>query len=167
MEEVRQRTRAAVHPAWFPLLLFGVLGLASIPFAFVGDGLGTALFWLVAGVGGGVATSRHYRNRAMTVGAGVHGKAYAGIGMAIFVGAWVGGAVSHSAAVPVLVIAAGYLGFAYLEKSRPVAIVAAALALAAIAVAVTDPERGDIVLMVAFGAAFTITGLLLRHRDRE
>ncbi|MDQ6727509.1 MAG: hypothetical protein M3066_15265, partial [Actinomycetota bacterium] len=44
LDEVRQRTRAAVHPAWFPMLLFGSLGLASIPFGFIGDGAGSGLF---------------------------------------------------------------------------------------------------------------------------
>ena len=166
VEEVRQRTRAAVHPAWFPMLLFGALGLASIPFSFVGDGLGTAAFWLVAGPAGGMATSRHYRNQAMSVGAGVRGGAYVGIGAAIFLGAWVGGALTQSATVPMLAIAAGYLGFAYLEKSWPVAVVAAALAVAAVVVALVDPARGDLVLALVFGLAFTGTGLLLRRRDR-
>jgi hypothetical protein len=41
LDQVRHRTRAAVHPAWFPLLVFGLLGLASIPSgpAFTGTGL--------------------------------------------------------------------------------------------------------------------------------
>ena len=166
VEEVRHRTRAAVHSVWFPMLLFGLLGLASIPFAFAGDGAGTALFWLVAGPAGGVVTSRHYRNRALSVGAGMRGAAYVGIGAAIFLGAWTGGAVTHSATVPMLAIAAGYLGFAYLEKSRPVAVVATGLAGAAVVVAVTDPPRADVILALVFGLAFTGTGLLLRRRDR-
>ena len=166
VEEVRKRTRAAVHPVWFPMLLFGLLGLASIPFASIGDGPGTALFWLVAGPAGGIATSRHYRDRAMSVGAGMRGGAYLGIAAAIFLGAWGGGALTHSATVPMLAIAAGYLGFAYLEKSRAVAVVAGALAVAALAVAVTDPPRGDLILALVFGVTFTGTGALLRRRDR-
>jgi hypothetical protein len=166
VEGVRKRTRAAVHPAWFPMLVFGSIGLASIPFASVGDGLGTALFWLVAGPAGGIATSRHYRKRAMSMGAGVRGRPYQAIGAAVFLGAWVGGAVTESAVVPMLAIAAGYLGFAYLEKSRAVAVVAGALAVAALTVAVTDPPRGDLILALVFGLAFAGTGLLLRRRDR-
>ena len=167
VDDVRRRTRAAVHPVWFPMLLFGLLGLASIPFALAGDGLGTALFWLVAGPAGGMATSRHYRNRALSVGAGMRGRAHGAIGAAIFFGAWAGGALTHSATAPMLAIAAGYLGFAYLEKSWPVAAVAAALAGAAAVVALTDPARGDIILALVFGLAFTGTGLLLRRRDRD
>lgn len=166
IEDVRHRTRAAVHPVWYPMLLFGLFGLASIPFAFAGDGLGSALFWLVAGPAGGVATSRHYRNRAMSVGAGVRGAAHVAIGAAIFLAAWTGGALTHTATVPMLAIAAGYLGFACLEKSWPVAVVAAGLAGAAVVVAVTDPPRADVILALVFGLTFTGTGLLLRRRDR-
>jgi len=166
VEEARQRTRAAVHPVWFPMLLFGVIGLLSTPFHFVADGAGVALFWVVAGPLGGAATARHYRNRALSVGAGMRGGTYMAIGAAVFVGAWVGGALSESAAEPLLAVAAGYLGFAWLDKSWPVAAVAAALALGSAAVAVADPAHGDVVLTLGFGAAFTVTGLLLRRGDR-
>lgn len=165
LDEVRQRTRAAVHPAWFPMLLFGCLGLAAIPFGFIGDGAGTGLFWLVAGPSGGYATSRYYRNRAVSLGAGVRGRAYTALGVAIFVGAWVSGFVTGSAAGPMLAVAIGYLGFARLERSLPVAVVAVILGVAAVAVAVIDPAHGDVVLALVFGLAFTATGLLLRRRD--
>jgi len=165
LDEVRQRTRAAVHPAWFPMLLFGTLGLASIPFGLLLDGAGVGLFWLVAGPAGGFATSRHYRRQAMMVGAGVRGRAHATLGVALFVAAWVGGAVTNSAAVPMFAIAVAYLGFARLERSRPIALVAAALGVAAIAVGVTDPPGGGLLLTAAFGLSFTATGLLLRRHD--
>jgi hypothetical protein len=165
LERVRRHTRAAVHPAWFPLVVFGMIGLASIPFSRIGNGAGSALFWLVAGPAGGVATSRYYTKRAMTVGAGVGGRAYCALGVALFVGAWVAGAVTESAAGPMLVVAVGYLGFARLERSWPTAVVAAFLGVAAVVVAVTDPEHGGIILALAFGLAFTITGLVLRRRD--
>ena len=55
LERVRRHTRAAVHPAWFPLVVFGLLGLASVPFSRIGEGAGTALFWMVAGPAGGPA----------------------------------------------------------------------------------------------------------------
>lgn len=166
IDEVRQRTRAAVHPVWFPMLLFGVLGLLSIPFLFVGDGAGAGLFWLVAGPAGGVATARHYRSRALSVGAGMRGGAYAAVGAAIFVAAWVAGALTHSSAAPMLAVAAGYLAFAWLDRSWPVAGIAGALAVASVAAAITDPAHGDVLRAAVFGTAFTVTGLLLRRGDR-
>lgn len=165
IDEVRQRTRAAVHPAWFPLLLFGSLGLMSIPFSFIGNGAGSGVFWLVAGPSGGYATARYYRNRAISLGAGVRGRAYTALGVAIFVVAWVSGLVTESAVGPMLAVAIGYLGFARLERSRAVAAVAVVLGVASVIVAVVDPAHGDVVLALVFGLAFTATGLLLRRRD--
>jgi len=166
LDEVRRRTRVAVHPAWFPMLLFGALGLASVPFGFIGDGAGSGLFWLVASPAGGYATSRYYRNRASSVGAGVRGRAYTALGITIFVAAWGSGVVTGSAAGPMLAVAVGYLAFARLERSWPVAAVSVVLGVAAVLVAVIDPAHGDVVLALVFGLAFTATGLLLRRRDR-
>lgn len=165
VEEVRQRTRAAVHPAWFPMLLFGLLGLAAVPFGLLFDGAGVGLFWFVAGPAGGFATSRYYRNRAVSLGVGVRGGAYIALGLALFVAAWVTGAVTQSAAAPMVAIAVAYLGFARLERSWPVAAASFALGVAAVVVAVTGPTYGDLVLSLAFGLSFTATGLLLRRRD--
>lgn len=68
-------------------------------------------------------------------------------------------------AVRMLVVAIGYLGFAWLDRSWPTGVVAALLGVAAAIVAVTQPEHGDIILALAFGLAFTATGLVLRRRD--
>lgn len=163
--EVRRRTRAAVHPAWFPLLVFGLLGLLSIPVTLVAGGSANAVFWLLAGPAGGYATSHYYRDRAISLGAGVRGRAYLPLGIFIFLGAWGGGALTHSAAVPMAAIALGYLAFARLERSWAVAGVALVLGAAALAVAITEPRRGDLLLSLVFGLSFTVTGLLLRHRD--
>lgn len=148
------------------MLLFGALGLASVPFGFIGDGAGSGLFWLVASPAGGYATSRYYRNRASSVGAGVRGRAYTALGITIFVAAWGSGVVTESAAGPMLAVAVGYLAFARLERSWPVAAVSVVLGVAAVLVAVIDPAHGDVVLALVFGLAFTATGLLLRRRDR-
>lgn len=165
VDELRMRTRAAVHSAWFPMLLFGLIGLASIPFGFIADGLGTAFFWLVAGPAGGYATSRHYRDRAISLGVGVRGGVYVVWGVILFFAAFLGGAITHSAAAPILAIAIGYLGFARLERNWAVAAVAIVLGVAAVVVAITDPAHGDVVLTLMFGLSFTVTGLLLRRRD--
>lgn len=165
LERVRRHTRAAVHPAWFPLVVFGLIGLASIPFLRIGDGVGIALFWLVCGPAGGIATSRYYTKRAVTLGAGVRGRAYCALGVALFIAAWVAGSVTESAAAPMLAVAIGYLGFAWLERSWPTGVVALLLGVAAVVVAVADPENGDIILALAFGLSFTATGLVLRRRD--
>ncbi len=166
---MRQRTRAAVHPAWFPLLLFGALGLLSAPFCAIGHGLGVGLFWLVAGPAGGVATSLYYRRRALSLGAGVNGGPYWAVAVGILVAAWLTGASGSErveTAGPMLAVAVGYLAFAYLERSRPVAVVAGVLAVVAVVVGVTDVAHGCLVLSLTFGLAFSATGLALRRHDR-
>lgn len=165
LERVRHHTRAAVHSAWFPLVVFGLLGLASTPFSRLGDGAGIGLFWLVAGPAGGFATAHYYRRRAIVLGAGVRGRAYIALGVTLFVTAWLAGFVTESAWGPMLVVALGYLGFARLDRSWPTAVVAGLLGVAAVVVALTDPAHGDIVLSLVFGLAFTATGLVLRRRD--
>jgi len=165
VDQVRRRTRDAVHPGWFPMLLFGILGLVSIPFTRIGEGAGIGLFWLVAGPVGGFATARHYRNRALSLGVGMRGRAYMAVGVVLFVTAWVAGLLTESAAGPMIAVALGYIGFARLDRNWPIAVVASALGVAAVLVAVVDPAHGDVILALAFGLAFTLTGLLLRRRD--
>jgi hypothetical protein len=165
LERVRRHTRAVVHPAWFPLLVFGLLGLASIPFGFIGDGAGVGLFWLVAGPSGGYATARYYTRRAFAHGAGVRGRAYTVLGITLFVAAWVAGFVTESAAGPMLVVAIGYIAFARLDRSWPTAVVATVLGVSAVVVAVADVGLADVILALVFGLGFTATGLILRRRD--
>ncbi len=120
---------------------------------------------MVAGPSGGFATRRYYRDRAITLGAGVSGRAYAVVGVTLFVSAWVAGAVTQSAAGPMLVVAVGYLAFARLDRSWPVAAVATVLGVAAVVVIATDPAHADVILALVFGLGFTGTGLMLRRRD--
>ena len=168
VDAVRQRTRAVVHPAWFPMLLFGVFGLASAPFCAIGHGRGQALFWLVAGPVGGILTSRHHQRQAMATGAGMRGGPYWAVAAGIFVAAWLAGSADSSrirSAGPMLAVALGYLVFARLERSWPVAVCSAFLGAVAVAVAVADVRHTCVVLSVTFGSLFVATGLLLRRAD--
>lgn len=38
LDEIRRRARQDAHPFWFPLVLFGALGLVATPFCGVDDG---------------------------------------------------------------------------------------------------------------------------------
>jgi hypothetical protein len=169
VDEVRRQTKADIHPTWFPLFVFGVLGLAASPAAVVGGGPALGLFWLVAGPVGAYATARYYRDRVRSKGVGMRCQAYrpyVTLGVILFVTAWVAGALTRAAVAPMLAIAAGYLGFARFERSWPCAAVASTLALAAVAVGLTHPSNSDGILTLAFGLSFTITGLVLQGHDR-
>lgn len=168
VEDVRRQTRAAVHPAWFPMVLFGVLGVLAA--AFCGDGgVGVGLFWLVAGPIGGVLTSLHYQRRAVTTGAGMRGGPYWAVAAGIFVGAWLAGASDSSrveTAGPMVAVALGYLVFARLERSWPVAVSSGVLAAVAVAVAIADVGHSCLVLSLTFGTLFAATGLFMRLHER-
>ena len=169
VDEARRRTRAAVHPAWFPMVLFGMFGLASTPFCAIGHGTGQGLFWLVAGPVGGVLTARHYRRRTMETGAGVRGGPYWAVAAGIFVGAWLAGASGSpriQTAGPMVAVALGYLVFARLERSVPIAVCSAALAAVAVAVGIADVRQSCVILSLTFGSVFATTGLVLWRHGR-
>jgi hypothetical protein len=66
--------------------------------------------------------------------------------------------------LPYLVVAVGFLVFAWLER-HPVVAAAAGLAVA-VAVVATGPAHGCAILSATFGLAFASTGLALRGRER-
>ena len=169
VDEVRRRTRAAVHPAWFPMLLFGVFGLASAPFCAIGHGTGQGLFWVIAGPVGGILTARHYHRRALATGAGVRGGPYWAVAAGIFAGAWLAGASDSpgvETAGPMVAVALGYLVFARLERSVPVAVCSGVLAAIVIVAAVADVSHSCVVLALSFGTVFAGTGLFMRRHER-
>lgn len=87
IDRLRRRARRQSHPFWFPLVLFGVLGVVATPFCGIGAGHGHGAFWMVAGPVGGAITAFYYRRREMTLGAGVNGLPYVLVAMSIMAGA--------------------------------------------------------------------------------
>jgi hypothetical protein len=106
------------------------------------------------GAAGGIATGAYAYRRSLRVG----------------VAASLTGALSTGSArttAPYLVVAVGFLVFAWLER-HPVAAVTAEVGLvAAVAVVATGPVHGCAVLSATFGLAFATTGLALRGRERR
>jgi len=170
LEEIRRRARRETHPFWFPLVLFGVLGLIAMPFCGVADGRGIAIFWAFAGPIGGAVTAFYYRRNELTLGAGVNGLPYVLIALFIMAGAFLTGSLGSGtvrSAGPMAVVAVGYLGFARLERSWSVAFVAAGMLLVTLVIAVAQVEHACEVLSATFGGAFAATGLSLRQADRR
>lgn len=170
LEQIRRKARRDAHPFWFPLVLFGVLGLIATPFCVVGKGTGIAVFWGVAGPVGGAVTAFYYRKREMTLGAGVNGLPYVLIALSILAGTFLLGSLGSgtvASAGPMAVVAVGYLGFARLERSWNVAFVAAGMLLVTLVVTVAQVEHACAVLSATFGGAFAATGLSLRQAERR
>lgn len=169
VDTVRRRTLSERRSTWFPLVLFGVLALGAAVACEVGDDRAVALYWAVAGPAGGIATGAYAYRRSLRVGVAASPLPYLVTAAAILVGASLTGALSTGSArttAPYLVVALGFLVFAWLDR-HPVAAVAAVVALvAAVAVVATGPVHGCAILSATLGLAFASTGLALRGRER-
>jgi hypothetical protein len=168
VDALRRRTLSQRRSIWFPLVLFGVLSLgAAVACEAAGDHA-VALYWALAGPAGGIATGAYAYRRSLRVGVAASPLPYLATAVAIVVGASLAGALSTGSAratAPYLVVALGFLVFAWLDR-HPVAAFAALVGLiAAVAVVATDPEHGCAILSATFGLAFAATGLALRRAE--
>lgn len=173
---IRDRTRASMQALWFPLVLFGLLSLASAGVSWRSGGEALGIFWLIAAPVGIVATSIYYRRSEHRIGLetpvlpAVVGVAVIIIGC--FGTGFLGGALDAprlSAAGPPLAISAGYLIFAWVNRRAWLA--ATAFALAALDVALVaagaSADTMATVLSAAYGTAFLVIGLVELVRRRS
>jgi ABC-type polysaccharide/polyol phosphate export permease len=176
VERVRRRSRARASTMWFPLLFFGVASLASagVVVTYGGDALGP--YWMVVGPSVGVATAIHALRRGRRVGVETRWVPYVAVGVMVLAGTaalGAGGAMTGrpmlSAVGPSLVVCAGYLLYAWLERSRLLG--GLALALAALAVlmplAGVRAEPTAAILAAVYGAVFLAAGVALVDRERQ
>ena len=173
IDRMRHRARARASVMWFPLVLFGMLSVASafVSARYGGQALGP--YWMVAGPAGGVATAVAAYRRGRRVGVSVPGVPYLAVAVFILVGAsaagWAGDALGEhalSAVGPPIVVSIGYLLFARLERSRPLTWTAVGLAALAVGLLATgiEPEPMAVILALVYGATFIATGLFLWGR---
>src|SRR6202521_6462477 len=101
-EGARERTRLVLSTNWFPMILFGLLALVSVPVAEFWPGTAVAALWLVGAPLGTLATALWYRSRATELGLSANPWPYVITAVAIVVGctatgmAGRGGAVSYA-----------------------------------------------------------------------
>src|ERR1700687_2439984 len=107
-ERARTRTRSVLSANWFPMILFVVLALVSVPVAEFWSWTAVGALWLVGAPLGTLATALWYRSRATEIGLSANPWPYVITAVAIVVGctatgmAGRGGAVSYAG--PLLVI---------------------------------------------------------------
>ncbi len=165
VDRLRSDARHRLDHAWFPLILFGLLTLASAGVVALFGESALGLFWLVAGVGGGIACGWHAQRTEERRGLSRPGLPYVLLAGVLLVSALLLGAFGTGAvqvAGPPLVVAVAYLGFAVLERSVAIAVTAAFLGAATIAIAVIDVAEPTIWLALLFGVAFTTLGVIRR-----
>ena len=175
---VRRRARGDATAMWLPLLLFGTLTLATVVVARPASEFQS--YWLIAGpLGGlviGIFAYRQGRER------GIEGPSLRYVVAAVelmllalatsWITTWLAGGYEATWQLrfgPAIVVAAGYLAFAWLERNVVVAAVAVALLAAIVVMAAIRPPHPwtDAMLTVLYGVALIASGLGLRaHRIR-
>lgn len=161
-EGARARTRSVLSTNWFPMILFGLLALVSVPVAEFWPGTAVAALWLVGAPLGTLATALWYRSRTIEIGVSVNPWPYVVTAVAIIVGCTVtgmagaGGRISYAG--PLFVIGLGYFAFGRLDRSLLGAGFGAAMAIVAIIVFAVKPQHVYALTMLAFGAGSLLLG---------
>lgn len=173
-ERLRHETRATLSAFSFTFLAFGALSLGSAPVAAVAGGGALAIYWALAAPLGILAGERHSRRRERERGLEGWTIPYLATGALIALGCFAaavlaGALASETAAVaaPTLVVAAGILILAWLDRSPPVAVFAAALAALAAALAVGGLGAEVTATTLALATGLGLLGAGAAYRRRE
>jgi hypothetical protein len=169
LESDRRRARGLLASFWFPLILFGAAAMGSAVVIALAPGVASAVYWAVAAPVGSVITALWYRSRHLKVGLGSNPWPYILIAVAIIVGCFAvgllgrGNALSYSG--PMLVIGVGYLGYAWLERSPLVAVVAILQAAAGVLLYVVWVPHGFALATALLGLVWVALGLWFAARE--
>lgn len=162
VEMQRRRARKDLGGYWFPLVLFGSLALVAALSLELGAPGRVLALWIVAAPAGIVATSIHYGRRTHRIGLGAPPLPFILTGLGIAVGAsllgWMGRGTPVGYAGPMLVIGAGYLVFAWLQRSRLAGVFAVALVLAAVCLYLFHPPHGLSLSLAFLGLGSLLVG---------
>lgn len=163
---VRSRTRTHLQSFWFPVTLFGAITLLSAPFTLIGDGVGVAWFWSIAGPLGGALVGFYYHNRERRLGLGSPALPYVLTAVAMMAGAFVLPAFVTGPAQAVVSsysIAIGYVVFGLLDRSKMLAAVGLVIAAVPTVVIVGDIANPGMVAALLTGAIMLASGMIRRR----
>jgi hypothetical protein len=162
VEEQRRRARKGLGGYWFPMVLFGGIALVAALTLELGAPERVLALWIVAAPAGIVATSIYYGRRTHRTGLGAPPLPFILTGLGIAVGASLLGWLGHDSPIgyagPLLVIGAGYLIFAWLERSRLAGAFAVALVVAAVGLYLIHPLHGFSLSMAFLGLGSLLVG---------
>lgn len=162
VEEQRRRARKALGAYWFPLVVFGAFALIVALTLELGASPAILALWFVAGPVGIVATSIYYGRRARRIGLSSPPLPYIVTGVVLGVSAgllgWLGRDGPLGYAGPLLVIGAGYLVFAWLQRSRLAGAFALMLMAAAISLYLLQPPHALSLSLGLFGLGSLLVG---------
>jgi hypothetical protein len=162
VENQRGRARKALGGYWLPLVLYGGLALVAALTLELGAPERILALWIVAAPAGIVATSIYYGRRAHRIGLSSPPVPFILTGLGIAVGAsllgWLGRDSAIGYAGPMLVIGAGYLVFAWLQRSRLAGAFAVALVVAAVCFYLIHPPHGPSLSLAFLGLGSLLVG---------
>jgi hypothetical protein len=162
---VRARTRAALQALWFPSVLFGGLTLASAPIVFVWGGQALGWYWPFAAVIGAVLTSRFFHAREQELGLASRAGPYVVTFALLIVATMALGALGTGqvrVVGPPLAVSVGNLVFAFLARSRWLAVVAITVAVVTLALGALGHPGTEWMIALVYGSAFVTAGLVAR-----
>jgi len=166
VESVRDQTRDLLRVFWFPLVVFGLITLASAVVQWAWAGPAVGLYWAVAGTLGGIAVGQYYRSRELRLGLSRPAWPYILTAVGIFVGAFALPMVTHGdlqEVVSTFAVAAGYLAFAWLERSGWLVGLALFMAAIPLVVLATGVDHPGAITAAVTGVALVATGLVSRR----
>ncbi|MEA2826478.1 MAG: hypothetical protein QOG43_917 [Actinomycetota bacterium] len=166
VESVRSQTRSLLRAFWFPLVVFGAITLASALVQWAWPGAAVGLFWALAGPVGGVTVGRFYQSRQLRLGLSRPARPYILTAIGIFVGAFALPILTHGdlqEVVSTFAVAAGYLAFAWLERTGWLVLLALLMAAIPLVVLAAGVDHPGAVTAAATGAALVATGVLSRR----
>src|SRR6202165_5429599 len=169
--EAGRRTHSILAANSFPMILFGLLALASAPVAEAWSWPAIAVLWLFGAPLASVATGLWYRSRELEHGVAANAWPFIVTAVFIMVGATGlgiagrGGPLSYAG--PLVIIGIGYLVFAWLERSVPVAALAACVLVGAIAIALLRPPHAYTIGMLVFGCGSVLLGVVSLLGERR
>jgi hypothetical protein len=162
--DLRQRTRRPTG-LWPPLVIFGVVAAAGAPLAILGS-VAANLWWLVAAPVAFALIGRLSSRLARQHGIEVRSRRLMILGIASFAAGWLACLwLAAALRLPAglgwtVAVAVGYLVWARLARSVPVAVVAVSLAVVGIALVASPVPAWTVQFGV--GVTMVIGGLVLR-----
>jgi hypothetical protein len=166
VESLQRQTRSLLHAFWFPLVVFGALTLASAVVQWVWAGPAVGIYWAVAGLLGGAAVGLHYRSRELRLGLSTPATPYVLTAAGMMAGAFLLPGITSGdlqQVVSTFAVAAGYLVFAWLDRSRTLAGLAVVMALVPVVVLASGVDHPGALNAAAVGAVTLVAGLASRR----
>jgi hypothetical protein len=174
-EYARKRTRDDMGRPWLALVLLGTLSVASLSLTDAAP-TPTGLFWVFAGPLGAGAIALYAYRRNRSSGLDSSPVAYVAITLGLIILSYAAAKIAFTFQIPVfgrggppLVVAAGYLALAWIERSWLVAAVSLALIAVTVAIIGLDlsPQQSKALMYGLYGVAFLAVGFNLRVGRRQ